>query len=146
MVTMKNPNKSCYCKLAKVPTPDPAMEVRTIGLVCGHGYTDPAPAVEFFGHPTQLIHLVTTVVGLWGDGEEIGKEPHVFGYVVNDGDPDEVHIWKFADYEPQIGWDVCRLGDDSGQKLLAPHQGNSVQNWAVEIATDLMEKGLGLVD
>jgi len=121
------------------------MEVKGDRLVCGpDGNTDPAPRSSSSepdgSHPSRHHgrRLGATVKN--------GKEPHVFGLRRQRRRPDEVHIWKFADYEPQIGWDVCRRVTTLVKSSWLPTREIRSRTGGWRSQQTSWKKGLGLVD
>lgn len=127
---MENPIRTCDCKIREDAMPNPKGEVITIATVCSHGIAEPEPTESFFGRRVQLIHLMSTVLHLWADDDSTEEGgAHVYGYVINMGMPDEVHLWKLeGDEEPSIGWDICHQNQNED---FGPHQRLPVFDWAI---------------
>jgi len=132
---MKNPLKDCDCKLSD-ETADPLMMVNSFNTVCSHGISEPTLTLSVFDHPVQLVHIVGLVLDQWAVGDE--EENHVFGYVINQGEVDEVHLWKFPGEVPQIGWDTCQTPSESGMVEVRPHQVSTVGEWAMRFVAERM--------
>jgi len=138
---MENPLKTCDCKIQDGVSADPMMEIKTVSIACPHGIGENVTTQEMFGHPMQLVHLVTLAIGAWTMDDDDAQ--HVLGYIINDGEPDETHLWKFPGGAPSLGWERCRIFDgDHDIKRLFPHQAMTVVDWTLSIVGEMLDDGL----